>query len=90
MSIKFGTSGWRGILADEFTFPRLRIAVQAIADYLREGKLHNRRVVIGYDTRFLSEEFAKTAAGCWPPMGWNLFYVFVIPPRRWSLLKFCT
>lgn len=63
MSIKFGTSGWRGILADEFTFPRLRIAVQAIADYLREEKLHNRRVVIGYDTRFLSEEFAKTAAG---------------------------
>ena len=63
MSIKFGTSGWRGILADEFTFPRLRIAVQAIADYLREEKLHNRHVVIGYDTRFLSEEFAKTAAG---------------------------
>ncbi|MBP9127859.1 MAG: phosphoglucomutase/phosphomannomutase family protein [Elusimicrobia bacterium] len=63
MSIKFGTSGWRGILADEVTFPRLRILIQSIADYLREEKLHNKRVVIGYDTRFLSEEFAKTAAG---------------------------
>ncbi|MBL8024426.1 MAG: phosphoglucomutase/phosphomannomutase family protein [Elusimicrobia bacterium] len=62
MSIKFGTSGWRGILADEVTFPRLRVLVQAIADYLREEKLHNRRVVIGYDTRFLSEDLARTAA----------------------------
>jgi phosphoglucomutase len=63
MSIKFGTSGWRGILAEEVTFQRLRIVVQSISDYLREEKLHNKRVVIGYDTRFLSEEFAKTAAG---------------------------
>jgi len=62
MSIKFGTSGWRGILAEEFTFPRLRVAVQAIADYLKEEKLHNRPVVIGYDTRFLAEDFAKLAA----------------------------
>ena len=63
MAIKFGTSGWRAILADEFTFPRVRIAVQAIADYLKEERLHNKPVVIGYDTRFLSEDFAKTAAG---------------------------
>lgn len=63
MSIKFGTSGWRAIMADEFTFPRVRIAVQAIADILREERLHNKPVVIGYDTRFLSEDFAKTAAG---------------------------
>lgn len=62
MSIKFGTSGWRGILADEITFSRLRILVQSIADYLRDEKLHNRRVIIGYDTRFLSEDFARTAA----------------------------
>ncbi len=63
MSIKFGTSGWRAILAEEFTFPRVRMVVQAIADYLREERLHNKPIVIGYDTRFLAEDFAKTAAG---------------------------
>lgn len=63
MSIKFGTSGWRAIMADEFTFANVRIAVQSIADYLREERLHNKPIVIGYDTRFLSEDFARTAAG---------------------------
>jgi alpha-D-glucose phosphate-specific phosphoglucomutase len=62
MSIKFGTSGWRAILADEFTFRNVRIVVQSIADYLKAERLHNRSVVIGYDTRFLSEDFARTAA----------------------------
>lgn len=63
MKIKFGTSGWRAIIADEFTFPNVRIVVQSIADYLRLEGLHNRPVVVGYDTRFLSEKFAQTAAG---------------------------
>jgi len=60
MVIKFGTSGWRGIIADDFTFGNVRLAAQGIADYLRE--VHGNSVVIGYDTRFLSEEFAKTVA----------------------------
>jgi alpha-D-glucose phosphate-specific phosphoglucomutase len=62
MKIKFGTSGWRGLIADDFTFPNVRIVVQAIADHLRHENLHNRSVVVGYDTRFLSEQFAQTAA----------------------------
>jgi phosphoglucomutase len=62
MKIKFGTSGWRAIMADEFTFANLRIVVQSIADYIRQEGLHNRPVVVGYDTRFLSEEFARDAA----------------------------
>lgn len=69
MSIKFGTSGWRAILADEFTFPRVRIAVQSIADFLKAERLHNKPVVIGYDTRFLSEDFAKIAAGVFAANG---------------------
>jgi alpha-D-glucose phosphate-specific phosphoglucomutase len=60
--IKFGTSGWRGVLAEDFTFPNARLVCQGIADYLkREGHSH-QGVVIGYDTRFLSEAFAAAAA----------------------------
>lgn len=57
--IKFGTSGWRGIIAEDFTFRNVKIAVQAIAEYLKE--IGGNSIVIGYDTRFLSEDFAKLA-----------------------------
>jgi phosphoglucomutase len=60
--ITFGTSGWRGILADDFTFARARIVVAAIARYVKESGLGERGVVVGYDTRFLSEAFARDAA----------------------------
>ena len=60
--IKFGTSGWRGILAEDFTFPNARLVCQAIADYLKQEGLTHRGVVIGYDTRFRSEAFAAAAA----------------------------
>ncbi|OGP72367.1 MAG: phosphoglucomutase [Deltaproteobacteria bacterium RBG_13_60_28] len=60
--IKFGTSGWRGILAEDFTFANARLVCQAIADYLQGEGIAQRGVVIGYDTRFLSEVFAATAA----------------------------
>jgi phosphoglucomutase len=61
--IKFGTSGWRGILAEDFTFANARLVCQGIADYLKQAGLTERGVVIGYDTRFRSEAFAATAAG---------------------------
>jgi phosphoglucomutase len=60
--IKFGTSGWRGILAEDFTFPNARLVCQAIADYLKNMDLAAQGVVIGYDTRFQSEAFAAAAA----------------------------
>ena len=60
--LKFGTSGWRGILAEDFTFANARLVCQAIADYLHQEGLAHRGVVIGYDTRFRSEAFAATAA----------------------------
>jgi phosphomannomutase len=59
--IHFGTSGWRAIIAEEFTFGNVRLAAAGIAHYLltQKGRPH---VVVGYDTRFLSEKFADTAA----------------------------
>ena len=61
-AIKFGTSGWRGIIAEDFTFPNARLVCQAIADYLKQQGLASKGVVVGYDTRFQSETFAVTAA----------------------------
>jgi alpha-D-glucose phosphate-specific phosphoglucomutase len=57
--IKFGTDGWRGIIADNYTFKNLKIVSQAVADYLGVGK----KCAVGFDTRFMSEKFAAIAAG---------------------------
>ena len=59
--IHFGTSGWRGIIAEDFTFPNVRLASAGIAQYLltRSGR---PQVIVGYDTRFLSEKFAAASA----------------------------
>jgi alpha-D-glucose phosphate-specific phosphoglucomutase len=60
-AIQFGTSGWRGIIAEDFTYRGVRVASAAIADHVRA---HSNRPVllVGYDTRFFSEEFARASA----------------------------
>lgn len=74
--IKFGTDGWRGVIADDFTFDNVRIVTQAICDYMREQRAESTeqeqsahrspltapKLVIGYDTRFLSDRFARATA----------------------------
>ncbi len=62
MAIKFGTSGWRDIIARDFTFDNVRLATRGIADYLNTQKSKSRTVILGYDTRFLGKEFALAAA----------------------------
>src|ERR1700721_3466835 len=58
--IKFGTSGWRGLIADDFTFANVRLAVTAIAEHVN-SKMRNPMILVGYDTRFYSEEFSQLA-----------------------------
>jgi len=60
--IKFGTDGWRGIIAEDFTFPNVRAVAQSVALYLKEVGLAGRGLVVGYDTRFASEDFAAAVA----------------------------
>ncbi len=68
--IRFGTSGWRGLIARDFTFDNVRFATQGIADYLHgelkneKSPLHGRKhiVILGHDTRFLGREFSLAAA----------------------------
>src|ERR1700686_3301629 len=58
--IKFGTSGWRGLIADDFTFANVRLAVTAIADHVNT-KTKNTTILVGYDPRFYTEEFSQLA-----------------------------
>ncbi|MCL4238576.1 MAG: phosphoglucomutase/phosphomannomutase family protein [Anaerolineae bacterium] len=67
MSIAFGTDGWRAVIADTFTFGNLRRVAQAVADYVRQEMATNGdhaapEVVVGFDTRFLSDRFAVETA----------------------------
>ena len=60
--IKFGTDGWRGIIADDFTFENVRRVAGGIAAYVLRHEDAARGVIIGYDTRFLSQQAARIAA----------------------------
>ena len=69
--IRFGTDGWRGVMARDFTFENVRRVAQAIADHLHDEilKAPNRKrtpwaapVVVGYDRRFQSDVFAREIA----------------------------
>ena len=66
-AIKFGTDGWRAVISEDFTFDNVKIVAQAMADYIKNdkgpaSKAKNRCIVIGYDTRFLSDKYAELIA----------------------------
>src|SRR5262245_50561558 len=60
--IKFGTDGWRAIIAYTFTFENVRIAAQATAEYFKTVEGCERAVFVGFDVRFQSKAFARAAA----------------------------
>lgn len=62
MEITFGTDGWRGVIAREFTFANLSQVAQATMDWVSREGLADQGVVVGYDRRFLSPEFARRVA----------------------------
>ena len=74
--IKFGTDGWRGKIADQFTFDRVRIVSQAVSNYLRKNVGVSRKpcIALGYDTRFLSGEFAMAAAEVFGLNGISIYF----------------
>jgi alpha-D-glucose phosphate-specific phosphoglucomutase len=57
--IKFGTDGWRAIVADQFTLENVRIVAQAIAQYTAENEQQEQGIIVGHDTRFLGRMFAR-------------------------------
>lgn len=64
--IKFGTDGWRAVISEDFTFDNVMKVAQAMADYIKNDcaslNVKERSVVVGYDTRFLSEKYAELVA----------------------------
>lgn len=83
MTIHFGTDGWRAVISDTFTFHNLRLVTQAIADALASGSWTNgaavestvdpRKVVVGFDTRFLSDRFAAEVARVMAANGFTVY-----------------
>ena len=60
--IRFGTDGWRGLIARDFTFDNVALCAQGVASYLHKEGRAGDGLVVGYDTRFASEEFAGVVA----------------------------
>ena len=63
--VKFGTDGWRAIISKEFTFENVEIVGQAVSEFIKSQKkpiYKKKKLVVGYDTRFLSREYAETMA----------------------------
>jgi alpha-D-glucose phosphate-specific phosphoglucomutase len=71
--IKFGTDGWRGVIAEDYTFDNLRRAAQGFASYLLEKGKQGQWVVVGHDKRFDSENFAAAAAEVLAGNGLNVY-----------------
>src|SRR5277367_4352636 len=61
-SIRFGTDGWRGVIAEDFTFENVRKVAHAIARYVIRAEKPGSGVLVGFDTRFGSERFSRVAA----------------------------
>ena len=71
--IGFGTDGWRGAIAEDYTFDNLRRAAQGFASYLLEQGKQGQWVVVGYDKRFASEDFAEATAEVLVGNGFNVY-----------------
>jgi len=72
-TIKFGTDGWRGVIAEDYTFDNVRRCAQGFAAYLLEQGKHGQWVVVGFDKRFSSEHFAAAVAEVLVGNGLNVY-----------------
>ena len=61
--IRFGTDGWRAIIGEDYTFANVARCARGLCDYMKQRGTAGRGLIVGYDTRFLSPEFAATVAG---------------------------
>ncbi|MEH2443887.1 phosphoglucomutase/phosphomannomutase family protein [Nostoc sp.] len=74
-SIKFGTDGWRGIIGDEFTFERLALVAPVAAKVLYDtyfSQVGSRTIIVGYDRRFMAEDFARAVADTVSAVGFDV------------------
>lgn len=71
-SIKFGTDGWRALIAKDFTFENVSLAARAVAEVMKREMPGKKKMVIGYDRRFLSRQFAEISAATYAENGFQV------------------
>ena len=72
--IRFGTDGWRALIAEDFTFENVARCAHGLCAHLKEAGVADQGLVVGYDTRFLSPEFAETVAAVCSAQGIKVFF----------------
>lgn len=80
VEIKFGTDGWRAGIAQDYTFDSVKRCAQGFASFLKKTEQKNNRVIVGYDKRFLSEHFARTAAEVLAGNGFEVLLTYKATP----------
>jgi len=86
--ITFGTDGWRGIISEDFTFHNVRLVAQAIADYIIDRNEQRQGIVVGYDARFLSRQYAENCAAVLAANGvtvWLADAILPTPALTWQV-----
>ena len=86
--IKFGTDGWRGIISEDYTFNNVRLVAEGIADYIIGRKEAGKGIVVGYDARFLSAEYAADCAAVLAGKGikvWLADSILTTPALSWQV-----
>ena len=86
--IKFGTDGWRGIISEDYTFNNLRLVAEAVASYINERGEAEKGIVVGYDARFLSRQYAEDCAAVLSDKGikvWLSDSILPTPALTWQV-----
>lgn len=86
--IKFGTDGWRGVIGEDYTFNNVRLVAYAIADYIKARGEQDKGIVVGYDARFLSNQFAEQCASVLASEGvktWLSDAILPTPALTWQV-----
>ncbi len=91
MEIKFGTDGWRAIIAKDFTFANLSKVCQATASWIKDEEITSNGVVIGHDARFMGREFSEFAASVFASLGIPVRFadsMATTPALSWAALEY--
>jgi len=86
--IKFGTDGWRGVISEDFTFANVRLAAAGIADWVKRRDEQAKGIVVGYDGRFLSAQYARDCAAVLADAGvrvWLSAEMLSSPALTWQV-----
>ena len=81
--IKFGTDGWRGVIGEEFTFERLALVATVAAKVLHNtyfSEVGSLTIIVGYDRRFMAEEFARVVANAVTAVGFDVLFSETFAP----------